>query len=317
MSGPRAGAGALTGLLVLAGAAGLTWQHHAAADDAAQEAADARATLSAHALDRTFDVWRGELLVAAADPVLAEWYRRPHDRAHLREEVEEAMLTLHRGAPGLIDEACLIDISGEEQARQVHGEASHHADLSPDESVNPFFKPTLRLETGDVRHNAPYLSEDSGRWVISNSTPLEVDDELVGLVHFEANLDEIRTQLLDTAGPGRVVQVHDPKSGKVVADTRWTDPLVDQPLRGQKAWPLPEGWKVSSEDLNGASGISKRWVVTVAVEPEESLDIGLALKLLGLLLLASVGYVLMVLRSRVATGEPRAPSGALHDSIGE
>jgi hypothetical protein len=47
-------------------------------------------------------------------------------------------------------EACFIDAGGAENARAVRGERATFADLSPDESTNPFFAPSFALKSGEV-----------------------------------------------------------------------------------------------------------------------------------------------------------------------
>ena len=52
--------------------------------------------------------------------------------------------------PTSIGEVCLIYHNGEELARVVRGDAATPADLSPDESGNPFFRPTFQAPSGVV-----------------------------------------------------------------------------------------------------------------------------------------------------------------------
>src|SRR6266508_3235238 len=106
-------------------------------------------------------------------------FRLPGDRlAKLRSRgpvissVEAALANLQRLYPNSIGEACFIDRSGPENARAVRGIVAGPADLSPDESRNPFFKPTFALGEGQVFQARPYISPDTHEWVVSNSTPL-------------------------------------------------------------------------------------------------------------------------------------------------
>src|SRR5207249_4570138 len=85
------------------------------------------------------------------------------------------------------DEACRIDATGAELSRVVKGDLADDADLSPDESNNPFFMPTEGLKADEVWYQTPYISPDTKRWVISVSTPLIADNQNFGIVHFEAN----------------------------------------------------------------------------------------------------------------------------------
>lgn len=127
------------------------------------------------ALTGLFDDWRDELLVARSNAAYTQWFTRPQDRPALRGQVDSALVVLHDIYPDLIDEACFIGADGHELGRQAEGEAAGVDDLSPDESGNPFFAPSFALAEGQVYQASPYLSPDSGRWVVSNSTPLVVD----------------------------------------------------------------------------------------------------------------------------------------------
>ncbi len=83
-----------------------------------------------------------------------------------------ALAYLERLYPGSIGEACFIDRSGAENARAVRGRLAPISDLSADESVNPFFAPAFRLRAGQVHQARPYVSADTGEWVIANATPV-------------------------------------------------------------------------------------------------------------------------------------------------
>ena len=102
--------------------------------------------------------------------------------------------------PDRIGEACFIDASGAEIARTVHGARAGSADLSPDESKNPFFAPTFALGKNQVYQAKPYVSPDTDEWVISNSTLVPMPDgSKPGIVHFEVTLDSFRREATRTA----------------------------------------------------------------------------------------------------------------------
>lgn len=285
-------------LLVAVSGAMIVHQQTVVTSEARASAAQ-RAAASADELGRTFRTWRTELLVAAANPTLQEWYRRPHDRGRLRPVVDRGLLTLHSVDADLFDEVCLIDVDGQEQARQVRGESTPAADLSPDESVNPFFAPTLDLEATHVHRNAPYVSPDSHRWVISNSTPLYVDDKLEGIVHFEANLDRLRVQLAAVGAPDRVIQVVDPERGVVITDSRSTEPRGARPLLRTSQQRLPEGWQRASATLPSMPGNELQWRVDVLVRPDGIWGTALWLRLGALLVLGGATLLLLGLHSSI------------------
>ena len=144
--------------------------------------------------------------------------------------------------PDLIDEACFISAGGPELGRQVKGVPAAVSDLSPDESGNPFFRATLDLAEGKVHQNAPYISPDSKRWVISNSTPIVVAGRSVALWHFESNLDAIRLRLASFAREGVAVRVVDSQTSTTIVDSRSTKPILAQPLASSPSSPLPAHW---------------------------------------------------------------------------
>src|SRR3954469_12636351 len=145
------------------------------ATEAAEQSARQRAGAVADAVGGLFQQWHDELLVADQDTVLRDWYRHPDLREALRPEMDALLLQLHSVFPDLIDEACVIDASGVEFARQAKGQTAPVSDLSPDESRAPFFVPTLKQPAGGVAQGIVYRSEDSGRWVVANATPIRID----------------------------------------------------------------------------------------------------------------------------------------------
>jgi diguanylate cyclase (GGDEF)-like protein len=121
--------------------------------------------------------------------------------------------------PDSIGEACFIDRSGPEVARVVHGDRATPADLSTDESANPFFRPTFALRQGQVYQATPYVSPDTNEWVISNSTLLPTPDgSKQAIVHFEITIESFRqAAALDSQFDVAIV---DARTGAVVIDSR-------------------------------------------------------------------------------------------------
>ena len=75
----------------------------------------------------------------------------------------------------------------------VRGKRAPMADLSTDESANPFFAPTFALPVGSVYQARPYVSPDTKEWVISNSTPLDTPDHSKpAILHFEVTVESFR-----------------------------------------------------------------------------------------------------------------------------
>jgi signal transduction histidine kinase len=174
-------------------------------------------------LEGYFERSRSILLVAAQDAAFSDFYRLGGTRAQsaltegpVMDEVEAELSYLGALYPSSIGEACFIDASGAEIARVVRGTVAAPADLSPDESVNPFFAPTFALAPGQVYQAAPYVSPDTGEWVISNSTLIPFEDGAKrAIVHFEVTIESFRRAA--AAGAHELVVV-DARSGKVVFD---------------------------------------------------------------------------------------------------
>jgi diguanylate cyclase (GGDEF)-like protein len=99
----------------------------------------------------------------------------------------EAAIT-YLGERYKVDEICVIRASGLEAARWVGGKGvAAVANLSPDERQNnPAVLPTMPLADDSFYQSEPYISPDSGRWVIGIATPIVLaTGEHAGILHFE------------------------------------------------------------------------------------------------------------------------------------
>jgi methyl-accepting chemotaxis protein len=295
ISGRRAGIAVIVlvaGLLPLSLCAALVlYQSSRAAQARDAQGAQEKAEVAAAQLDQLFVQWRSEILIAASNQVVHRWYTESDQRAGLAADLNHVLVQFHDLYPDLIDEACYIDRAGPEQARMVKGAVAPADDLSPDESGNPFFAPTFALTVGHVHQHGPYISPDSKRWVISNSTPVYVAGKQVALLHFEASLEGVRQRLVQTLGPGERVHVVDANSGVVVIDTG-AGPIVDAklvPAAGQVLHGV-----IGHATVPGTADNQNHWSVAVAVPATaavspavaRNLSIFAVLTLLGLLLLA-------------------------------
>ena len=103
-----------------------------------------------------------------------------------RQRIEAAITYL--GDRYKVDEVCFIRSTGLELARWVAGKGVAPAeDLSLDERQNnPTVVPTLPLADDASYESPPYVSPDSGRWVIGIATPVVLaSGEHAGILHFE------------------------------------------------------------------------------------------------------------------------------------
>jgi diguanylate cyclase (GGDEF)-like protein len=190
------------GLLTMAGArAQQRQQDETLQHDASQVAA---------AFTSYFDRARSLDLLLAQSPALRTHAGEDFDTA----QANHALGYLERLYPGAIGEACVIDAQGRELARVTEGVPAPVGDLSADEAHNPFFAPTFALRSGQVYQAAPYISPDTGHWVISNSTPIRRPGGRSLIVHFEVALDSFRQSLV--TGADRHVAVVDGSSRRTV-----------------------------------------------------------------------------------------------------
>src|SRR3954462_7325479 len=151
--------------------------------------------------------------------------------------------------PDGIGEACFIDRTGPEVARVTRGDRAPISDLSPDESASAFFGGTFALRTGQAYQARPYLSPDTGEWVISNSSPLPpVGGRAPAFVHFEVSLESFRRQAA-AAHAAADLQIVDLRTGRVVFDAA-------QPIRpGAKTLGRPaSAWSRAARPSHERSG---------------------------------------------------------------
>lgn len=253
----------------------------------------------AASLDAYFSRARAVLRLVAENPAFLQFTTQPSPA--VTERVNAALISLEKLYPDSIGEACFIAPSGLELARATKGIRAKHADLSPDESGNPFFGPTFAQAVGGVYQARPYVSPDTNEWVISNSTPLvAASGRKLAIVHFEITVESFRRAAALLAGEYGL-RVVDRRSGRVVLDKdvpqRIKRPLgvpTDHRFAGiaRKTRGLTDiaGRHAAYERIAQAPGNQNDWVVVAsAPRPEASLSHSLggpplALILLGLAL---------------------------------
>jgi diguanylate cyclase (GGDEF)-like protein len=179
-------------------------------------------------LENYFERSRSINLLTAQNPSFREFYEKPGGRlAKIRAggpvvtEMNEGLEYLGMLYPQSIGEACFIDNSGAENARVVRGDWAPVASLSTNEKANPFFYPTFSLDPGRVHQSSPYISPDTGEWVIANATPLVMPESYKpAIVHFEVTIESFRKEMAATS-PESIVRVVDSGSGAVILDSRY------------------------------------------------------------------------------------------------
>ncbi len=217
------------------------------------------------ALDGYFDNARTIMLLTAHNPAYESFYRTPGDRlvagGSARDAANDSLAYLQQVYPESIGEACFIDRSGAENARVVRGFRARPDALSPDESVNPFFAPTFARDAGRVYQAAPYVSPDTGEWVISNSTAVPSSDGVThAIVHFEITLESFRRVAAEAAGDFDI-QVVDAATGAVVLASN-VPQLIGAPLGNPRddrfAGLAREGQGSGSVDTAGVRSVYAR-----------------------------------------------------------
>ena len=253
--------------------------------------------------------------LAAGDGALAPFFTGA-DRS--RRPLEAVLKHIERLYPGAIGEACIISrADGTEFARVVRGAAAPGADLSPDESGAPFFPGAVRTAFHATYQAKPYVSGDTGQWVVSNVSPIRAAGRLPAFLHFEVSLESFRLRAAARAGGDVRVQVVDRGSGAVVFDSA-------QPVRGKAELgggrrlalgsaaaasatgiATVDGRRAAVRTVAGGPGNANRWAVVVtpgAAAAAGGLTAGAA-GLLGaaVLLLLGVGAILVFAR-RIVIG---------------
>jgi len=199
--------------------------------ESAQEASDLDQQLasasegSAILLSEFFDRAVGSDVQLAFEPAFARVYERPgsleskiNRNVPAVQNVQRSLASVALVYPGAVSEACYIDIAtGREIARVVDGEVAPIGDLSLDESEASFFDPAAAQPVGVPFQSTPYVSEDTGLWVVATATPVAVDGKPVAIAHFEVSIESLRLALV-AADSGTHIRVVDALSGKVVID---------------------------------------------------------------------------------------------------
>jgi len=306
-----AGALALLVVGVAAGYAGRTTELTRQRNELSSEAVE-----QSQKLDNYFERARSIILLTAHNPTFAAFYAEPGNarskiaaNGPVLANANEGLRYLEQLYPDRVGEACFIDASGAEIARTVRGEPATAADLSPDESQNPFFAPTFALPLGGVYQSKPYVSPDTADWVIANSTPVPTADRSKpAIVHFEVSVESFRKET--TGRDDRDMYVVDADTGAVVISSRLPQ-LIGAPLGNpseRRFAPMIRRWGVGGRfDLDGhpaaysritaTAGNANHWfVVTVASGATGPLTgVGALPVIVVIVTLLLIGYVLMML----------------------
>ncbi len=181
---------------------------------------------------------------------------------------------------GRVGEICFIDIHGAENARLVKGRQASFAELSRDESHNPFFQPTIDVGVGNVYQAAAYISPDTHDLVISNSTMLPgLPPGEQALVHFEVSMasfasinsdSNIRFLIVDATTGATIAD----SAGKVPVNAEQTpgDMAMLQQLRtsgDQSGIATINGQRAAFEHLRRTATNANDWYIIAASPPAD------------------------------------------------
>lgn len=281
-------------------------------------------------LERAFEQMSSDLLLAAQNPAFIMYYTNPEERGHWRKEVNKQIKGVSEVFPGAVDEMCFIDASGRELSRVVKGKLAPVSELSSDESAAPFFKPAMAMGKGGVYISKPYLSADSGRWVVSATTPIiKPNGKRAAILHYEFNVDYFRKLLAGDFVKGQRAMVLDDKKKLVIpshrrpiADERMDEYKTDQPdflgaLKKVYAGnsgiitfrPVTKGkvgkhHMISWVTLRNQPGDENRWKIAAIYEPDTLPLSGGRAKAFVLVAIATMAVlvVLALLAGRYVTG---------------
>ncbi len=191
--------------------------------DLSIEAAEQAAVFESH-VQRT----AATTLLTAQDPVFQEFYRPEVDRESIVaaggpmiNRIHTVLNFLEVAYPERIGEVCFIDIAGAENARVVKGAAAPKEMLSADESASAFCDATAEMQPGEVFRSRPYLSPDTGEWVVSHSTPIaDAKGDVRAMFHAELTIEGLRADWVARPDHRQLYAV-DARTGAVVVNTEF------------------------------------------------------------------------------------------------
>jgi signal transduction histidine kinase/DNA-binding response OmpR family regulator len=174
-----------------------------------------------------------------------------------RVEIETAIRYL--GQRYAVDEICVIRAGGLEVARWVKGkDVAAVDDLSLDERPNnPAVLPTVPLADDSFFQSDPYISPDSGRWVIGVATPIVLPNGVhSGILHFEIPIQRFVDQLDRSPFGGSSYSVLLDRSGRLLASPYLADFRFGQGLATDVATaPFPVAAASGSPSWKAAIGV--------------------------------------------------------------
>lgn len=143
------------------------------------------------------------LVIASKNTAFTMYFTDPANREYWRNEQKKTLKYLRSIYPDMLDEACFIASGGQEISRIIYDKVANDADLSSDEHRRIFFKHSFDMGEAEVYQGRPEISEDSGRWVIPNATPILVNGRKAAILHFEITMTYFQRLLKRAINPDR------------------------------------------------------------------------------------------------------------------
>jgi diguanylate cyclase (GGDEF)-like protein len=196
--------------LALVAGAMVAWQIAGQMRDEAEHRLDAHAAALAASVEGTMARASSDIRLARRDETFALALQHSDGRLLPNDQVAVEQAITYLGERYQVDEICLIRSSGLEAARWVSGSGvAPLDDLSPDERPNnPAVLPTLPLADDAFYETKPYVSPDSGRWVVGIATPIVLDSGAhAAILHFEIPIARFVDQLGSLAFGGNAYNV--------------------------------------------------------------------------------------------------------------
>jgi len=148
----------------------------------------------ASSISHLFNKARSDILLLTVNPAFKRYFLEPEKKSFWLKELEKAFLYLSKIFPDSFDEGCYIISDGREICRVIFDKLAHPTELSIDETRNAFFAPTFTIPEGEVYQGPPYISTDTNRWVIPNSTPIVLPDgRKAAIAHMELNVAYLKS----------------------------------------------------------------------------------------------------------------------------
>ncbi|HEX2625644.1 MAG TPA: diguanylate cyclase [Candidatus Limnocylindrales bacterium] len=178
----------IVAVLALVAGATVAWQIAGQMRHEADDRFDAHAASVAAAVQDTMDRASSDIRLARRDETFELALLRSDGPLPLLDRLAVEKAITYLGDRYQVDEICVIRDTGLEAARWVNGKGvAPLEDLSPDERTNnPAVVPTLELADDAFYQTKPYVSADSGRWVIGVATPIiSASGAHLGVLHME------------------------------------------------------------------------------------------------------------------------------------